>query len=156
MRFSEWETVFVGDEPQPKKRVAEMARKEALNKLKQVLIGRREALRAALMGDLSLLNELKNEAYSDVFDAALDNANDEISTQLVEVEARELSQIDQALERMKAGQYGTCEACEKPIPLSRLQALPFVTMCIECQRESEKRNSNWDRYGRSQSHASFD
>jgi len=134
-----------------------MARKEALNKLKQVLIGRREALRAALMGDLSLLDELKNEVYSDVFDAALDNANDEISTQLVEVEARELSQIDQALERMKVGQYGTCEACEKPIPLSRLQALPFVTMCIECQRESEKRHSNsWDRFGRSQSHASSD
>lgn len=134
-----------------------MARKEALNKLKQVLIGRREALRSALMGDLSLLNELKNEAFSDVFDAALDNANDDISTQLLEVEAKELAQIDLALERMKDGQYGTCEACEKPIPLSRLQALPFVTMCIECQRESEKRSSNsWDRYGRSQSHASFD
>jgi DnaK suppressor protein len=140
-----------------RKRVANMARKEALSKLKQVLIGRREALRAALMGDLSLLNELKNEVYSDVFDAALDNANDDISTQLLEVEAKELSQIDLALERMKAGQYGTCEACEKPIPLSRLQALPFVTMCIECQRESEKRSSNsWDRNGRSQSHASFD
>ena len=134
-----------------------MARKEALSKLKHVLIGRREALRAALMGDLSLLNELKNEAYSDVFDAALDNANDDISTQLLEVEAKELSQIDLALERMKAGQNGTCEACDKPIPLSRLQALPFVTMCIECQRESEKRSSHaWDRHGRSQSHASFD
>ncbi len=134
-----------------------MARKEALSKLKQVLVSRREALRAALMGDLSLLNELKNEAYSDVFDAALDNANDEISSQLVEVETKELSQIDQALERMKSGQYGVCEACEKPIPLSRLQALPFVTMCIECQRESEKRSGGqWNRYGRSESRVSSD
>jgi len=134
-----------------------MARKDALSKLKQVLLGRREALRAALTGDLSLLNELHNEVYSDVFDAALDNANDEISTQLLEVEARELSQIDQALERMTSGQYGLCEICDKPIPLSRLQALPFVTTCIECQRESEKGKSHsWDRHGRSQSHVSSD
>ncbi|MEY4567649.1 MAG: ral stress protein [Planctomycetota bacterium] len=133
-----------------------MARKEALSKLRQVLIGRREALRAALMGDLSLLNELKNEAYSDVFDAALDNANDEISSQLVEVETRELSQIDQALDRMKSGNYGVCEACEKAIPLSRLQALPFVTMCIECQRESEKRSGSQWGYGRSESRVSLD
>jgi DnaK suppressor protein len=39
---------------------------------------------------------------------------------------------------MRDGTYGACDGCEKPIPLARLQALPYATMCIDCQRESEK------------------
>jgi DnaK suppressor protein len=71
-------------------------------------------------------------------DAAMDTAQDEISSQLVEVESRELSQIEDALNRLKDGHYGECEHCNKPIPLARLQAVPYATMCIECARRQEK------------------
>ena len=39
---------------------------------------------------------------------------------------------------MKAGEYGVCEVCSKKIPMARLDALPYATMCIECQREIER------------------
>jgi DnaK suppressor protein len=39
---------------------------------------------------------------------------------------------------MKAGDYGACEVCSKKIPMARLDALPYATMCIECQRELER------------------
>jgi DnaK suppressor protein len=68
-------------------------RKEALIKLKEVLLLRREALKRALDGDISMLQSLSQEG-GDVMDAAMDTAQDEISSQLVEVESRELSQID--------------------------------------------------------------
>ena len=128
-----------------------MGRKEAILKLRQVLVRRRDALRQALAGDLSSLLELREQTSGDMIDAALDSAQDEISSQLAEVESRELAQIENALERMRDGTYGICEVSGKPIPLARLQALPYATMCIEAQREAEKRgpggnqNANWGK-----------
>src|SRR5918995_5338347 len=102
-----------------------MARKDAMINLRQILVRRRDALRQALAGDLSLLKELRQQNSGDVIDAALDAAQDEISSQLAEVESRELAHIENALERMREGKYGICEACEEAIPLARLQALPY-------------------------------
>lgn len=115
-----------------------MARKDAILNLRQVLLKRRDALRQALAGDLSLLKELREQTSGDVVDFALDSAQDEISSQLAEVESRELAQIENALESMRHGTYGICDGCQKPVPLARLQALPYATTCIECQREAEK------------------
>jgi len=80
----------------------------------------------------------------------LDSAQDEISSQLAEVESRELTSIETALERMRKGDYGVCESCSQAIPLARLQALPYATTCIQCQREAEKNGesvggANWGR-----------
>ena len=115
-----------------------MARKESLTNLRAILIRRRDALRSALAGDLSLLKDLRSESPGDVIDAAYDSTQDEISSQLAEVESRELANIENALERMKEGSYGQCEVCSGKIPMARLDALPYATMCIECQRELER------------------
>lgn len=122
-----------------------MARKDALLNLRAILIRRRDALRSALAGDLSLLRELHGETSGDVVDAALDTAQDEISSQLAEVESRELAHIENALDRMRSGQYGTCEVCSKKIPMARLDALPYATMCIECQRDVERHGGARER-----------
>ena len=115
-----------------------MTRKDAILNMRQVLIKRRDALRKALAGDLSQLKELGAQASGDVVDAALDCAQDEISSQLAEVESRELARIENALERMRTGQYGVCEGCGTNIPVARLNALPYATSCIKCQREAER------------------
>jgi len=45
--------------------------------------------------------------------------------------------------RMKQGQYGRLgEGCGVSIPLARLNALPYATLCIDCQREAEKYGSS--------------
>jgi|SRR6185295_10604227 len=118
-----------------------MARKDAILSMRQILIKRRDALRTALAGDLSLLKELRAQTAGDVVDAALDSAQDEISSQLAEVESRELASIENALVRMKEGHFGVCEACSGTIPMARLNALPYATLCIECQREAERYGS---------------
>src|SRR6476646_2419138 len=115
-----------------------MPRKDSLQNMRQILMKRRDALRKALAGDLSLLKELRAQTAGDVVDAALDSAQDEISSQLAEVESRELASIENALQRMRDGQYGVCEGCSCSIPMARLNALPYATLCIECQRESER------------------
>jgi DnaK suppressor protein len=121
-----------------------MSRKDSILNMRQVLLRRRDALRKALAGDLSLLRELNAQASGDLVDAALDSAQDEISSQLAEVESRELSRIEYALERMRAGQFGVCESCGCSIPLARLNALPYATSCIKCAREMERQGTGAD------------
>jgi DnaK suppressor protein len=114
-----------------------MSRKDAILNMRQVLVKRRDALRQALAGDLSLLKELRAQTSGDMVDAALDSVQDEISSQLAEVESRELTRIEYALERMRNGHFGACEGCGANIPMARLNALPYATYCITCQREME-------------------
>ena len=113
-----------------------MARRDALLRLHKTLLTRRAAMRRALAGELADLRKFKADT-GDSADVAFDSGSEEISTQLAELEARELSQIERALARMKQGSYGVCELCQGKIPVSRLNALPYSTTCIECQREME-------------------
>ena len=136
--YSSWHSIpFVWWGGQTLSRRNIVSRKEALTKLRDGLLLRREALRKALDGDLSMLQALSQDG-GDVIDAAMDTAQDEISSQLVEVESRELSQIEDALNRLRDGRYGECDHCDKPIPLARLQAVPYAISCIECARKQEK------------------
>ncbi len=49
-----------------------------------------------------------------------------------------LSQVNAALKRIDAGTYGMCSNCGRPIQPARLQALPYVTLCIDCQAKGEQ------------------
>ncbi|TWT87295.1 General stress protein 16O [Pseudobythopirellula maris] len=128
-----------------------MARKDTIIKMRDILVRRRDALRKALAGDLSLLKQLPEQTGSDVVDAALDASQDEISSKLAEVESRELGNIERALQRMNEGTYGHCEVCTEKIPVVRLNALPYATMCIACQqadeegRLEERRVNDWSK-----------
>lgn len=127
-----------------------MSRKESIKKLREQLVRRRDALQQALEGDLSLLRELHQERTGDVLDAAADTVQDELNSQLIEAESRELTAINDALDRIKFGNYGECEGCGKPIPLTRLRAIPYATDCIGCRRQAETRNGGasavlWNR-----------
>jgi DnaK suppressor protein len=47
---------------------------------------------------------------------------------------QQLALVNEALARLDAGTFGTCVRCGKPIPLERLEALPWAARCIDCQR----------------------
>lgn len=115
-----------------------MARRDALLRLHKTLLSRAVALRRSLAGELEDLRNAKaRDSIGDVADAAFDTGNEEIASQLAELEARELNQIERAIARMKQGTYGLCEYCQSKIPVARLNALPYSTTCVNCQREME-------------------
>jgi len=114
-----------------------MARRDALLRLHKALVSRRDELRRRLGGELKDLRSSKTAEIGDAADLAFDSGSEEVSSQLAELESRELSQIERALARLKQGTYGVCEGCQRRIPVTRLNALPFSTTCIECQREME-------------------
>jgi DnaK suppressor protein len=114
-----------------------MARRDALFRLHQTLLARRDALRNTLAGELENLRSFRTGQTGDSADGAFDSGSEEMSSQLAELEVRELNQIERALARLKQSTYGTCEVCQHPIPVARLNALPYSTTCIACQREME-------------------
>jgi DnaK suppressor protein len=133
-----------------------MARRDALLRLHKTLLGRREDLLTKLNSDLAEMRDFKaSDNTGDSADAAFESGSDEMASQLAEFDSRELRQIERALMRLKQGTYGHCEGedCGKPIPVARLNALPYTTLCIECQRKAESDPSwrshsdrgDWDR-----------
>jgi RNA polymerase-binding protein DksA len=49
----------------------------------------------------------------------------------------ELNQVNDALARLDAGEYGYCKSCGNQIGEARLEAMPFATLCIDCAEDSE-------------------
>jgi DnaK suppressor protein len=133
-----------------------MARSEALLRLHKSLMSRRAELRKRLGMELEDMGGAKGSAGTgDAADAAFDTGNEEVASQLLELEGKELLQIERAIKRLRQGTYGLCEGCSAKIPVMRLNALPYSTLCIKCAREAEldsgwlegKRanNPNWDK-----------
>jgi len=117
-----------------------MARRDALLRLHKSLLSRRTDIRKKLSDELDSLRNHKegSDATGDAADVAFESGSEEMASQLAELDSRELRQIDRALARLKQGTYGLCEVCSSKIPIGRLNALPYSTLCIECQREMEK------------------
>ena len=53
---------------------------------------------------------------------------------LLESARRRLADVDEALARAAAGDYGTCATCGRPIAAERLAARPSARTCIDCAR----------------------
>jgi len=116
-----------------------MKRNDFLRETQRLLIGRRDALRRALAGDISLLHNQRDQAAGDEIDAAIATEQAELRSQMASFESRELAQIESALDKIRGGRYGQCETCERSIAPTRLKALPYATECIECARRDERR-----------------
>ncbi|MBI1916099.1 MAG: TraR/DksA C4-type zinc finger protein [Planctomycetes bacterium] len=121
-----------------------MARQDALLRLHKSLLARRDHLRKKLAEELA---QMSSTGTGDSADVAFESGSDEMTSQLAEFDARELTQIERALSRLKQGTYGICEGCQKKIPVGRLNALPYATHCVECQREMERYPDWADRRG---------
>ena len=119
-----------------------MARRDALLRLHQNLTARRSELFKRLGYELRDLGTGVGGS-ADSADAAFDAGSEELSSKLAELEARELRQIERALSKMKQGSFGSCELCKIRIPVERLNALPYSTMCIRCQRDVEH-SGDWE------------
>ncbi len=97
----------------------------------------RDELRKSLLGDLADLgNESAEHGAFDDGDQAFEAQQNETIAQLAQIESDELRKIDVALSKIRAGTYGTCDGCQIKIPVARLNALPFSSLCIKCQSKS--------------------
>jgi len=107
------------------------------------------ALRSRLRGDVNQLADAalkKNRAEANgdlssmpihMADLGSDNFEQEFTLSLMENDEVTLDAIEAALERIEAGTYGDCEECGSKIPKTRLQAIPYTSLCVKCASAME-------------------
>jgi DnaK suppressor protein len=116
------------------------------NHFRELLVDERKRVVAAIdnlhedhQGSMS--DETGEDAVYDnhLADTATETYDRELDYTLEENAEHVLADIDAALKRIEDGTYGTCTNCGKQIPAERLEARPYATLCIDCQRERERR-----------------
>jgi RNA polymerase-binding protein DksA len=87
----------------------------------------------------SLEDETEEETYDNhLADSATATLNREIDYTLEENAEHVLRAINEALQRIEEGTFGTCGRCGKPIAEERLEAIPYANRCIDCKRLEER------------------
>ena len=106
-----------------------------------------EKYRDALLNDKKLVetridsatSEQKNTTDSvEEVDQIQNRNSKDMITKMLEKDYLKLKQINEALKRISAGNYGECEICECEIDVKRLVALPLAKYCVDCQSDIEK------------------
>lgn len=69
---------------------------------------------------------------ADFAEQAVEVENDEALAAIERAAQTELATIDEALERLAQGTYGTCRTCGREIPADRLLAMPQSVRCVAC------------------------
>jgi RNA polymerase-binding transcription factor DksA len=71
-------------------------------------------------------------------DAGTDAMEREKAFLFASVEGRKEREIHDALQRIYDGTYGICENCGNPIARARLEAVPYVRLCVSCKQKEEQ------------------
>ena len=122
--------------------------KEQIKQFRQLLITERARLAAEIKSIAHDTSTSPREASGDLSgytihmaDMAADTYERELSMNIVSSEQETLYQIDDALKRLDDGSFGVCLQCSQPITMSRLKAVPYASLCINCQRLKEQQKN---------------
>jgi len=73
----------------------------------------------------------------DMMDMASADAEADLQVRFRETDRQMLRDIDAALARIRAGAFGVCVACQRPIAKARLEAVPWARMCRDCEERQQ-------------------
>ena len=96
------------------------------------LLARAAELRDRLERVRSDLRREREPLPRDSDDAAIAVENDEVLEAIELTASRELTLIDEALERIGQGLFGLCGRCAGEIDVERLKVVPYATLCRDC------------------------
>ncbi len=97
---------------------------------RQMLIAKRQDVLAGLGIKFDTLARIGRVAEDEQAQISHDEF---VSLHLNSLDYAQLRLVEEALDRLDAGDYGTCLCCEESIPPKRLRALPWARYCVRCQ-----------------------
>jgi DnaK suppressor protein len=112
--------------------------------IRQALVARLDELQSEYDQSLSELSELQRERFADsagddLVDTGAKTLEREQEITLANNLLERITQVERAIERLGAGNYGWCERCGNQIPVERLAAFPSATLCVSCKQLEERR-----------------
>jgi len=112
--------------------------KEQLEGLKEKLLAIRKDLLDGVSNVINHSNDEFGMETPDINDEASRTYSRQVLLSLGEADRKQLRLVDDALENIEKGEYGTCVDCEDDIPYSRLEAVPYVKRCVTCKTKYEE------------------
>ena len=112
--------------------------KKELKQMEILLLTRKNELLREVEERFKKYQDENSGRLTEIADIASSVLSGDLEISVAEEDIRELKQIDDALVRIRSGNYGTCEYCGKPIKKARLKAIPFATLCVSCKEEEER------------------
>ena len=108
---------------------------------RDLLLDWKTQLEAEMAETLEVLQETGNNA--DLNDVASVEYDQGVELRTRDRERKLIIKIDEALERIKTGDFGYCEETGDPIGIPRLLARPIATLSIEAKRIQEKKEKGY-------------
>ncbi len=112
--------------------------KKALDQYRKKLIEKRRELTAAYTKNRHYGRESDEGGTQDLADKASSSYTKEFLYSLSNTERSILEEVEDALERLDGGEFGTCEECAEKISRKRLDAVPWARYCVPCQERLEQ------------------
>lgn len=100
-----------------------------LNSQRDKLVHKRDELQKRVD---AIKSDFAGGRSADFAEQATETENDDVLRSLKREAEREIRQINQALERIKQGEYGLCVKCGEEIDPQRLAVFPHASFCIRC------------------------
>ena len=117
---------------------------EKLNHFRTLLLSQLRQYTEQIRTDQAAALEYYDDGVKDSVDLSVQDLNKEIALRLGERSSKVVTDIDQALLRMKEGRYGICARCSQPIDERRLEAIPTARYDAACQAAIESANGEDD------------
>ncbi len=110
--------------------------KNEMQKFKKLLLAKKDDLLDVVRNKKQ--RDLTDVEVGDEVDSASQSSEKELLFELADNEKIIIDAIEAALRRIEKGTYGRCESCGQKIGEKRLEAIPWVRYCIDCQSKAEK------------------
>jgi DnaK suppressor protein len=120
-----------------------VTRKE-LDVFKKQLLNEKALLLQGISSNMKGAPKTGDPEGGDVCDIASSDRDRELTLRLSERGREKLREIEEALERIEEGSFGTCEHCDAKIPKARLKAMPFTTTCVACKSRQEQQRKLYE------------
>lgn len=101
------------------------------------LILRRRELLTRYRDELARVEEELAMRHVEPAEPAMEDWDAKVLSSLGDTDMRAIVAVVEAIGRLNHGHYGKCARCGEPISAARLDALPEVAICIDCERTAE-------------------
>jgi DnaK suppressor protein len=112
--------------------------KKAIAKFRKILLKEREQIVGEVKQIVESSKEMGQDGIQDIGDEAANIYNKQVLLSLNENERMRLKEVDESLDRIENGSYGTCEECGGAISIKRLEVRPVAKYCVPCLTRLEK------------------
>ncbi len=112
--------------------------KKKLDYFKKRLESRQQELRRTVIRTEQDGRTTDEDSAQDIADRAASSYTKEFLFHQSNNDRQLLQMVEGALSRIREGSFGECISCGKEINPKRLEAVPWIRHCIECQEKLEQ------------------